>query len=66
MKNNYVNPVKIVHDHFIELYGKYVTTTDPQEKSILDKRLRNLKSVLLFLASTQGYSKNMIDYAYPP
>jgi len=63
MRNNRVNPVKIVHDHFIELYEKYTTTTDPQEKSVLDKRLSNLKSVLQFLASVESYSKNMGDYA---
>lgn len=63
MKNNRINPVKIVHDHFTELYEKYTATTDPQEKSVLDRRLRNLTSVLQFLASTQHYSKNMGDYA---
>lgn len=63
MKNNHVNPVKIVHDHFTELYEKYTATTDPQEKSVLDRRLSNLKSVLQFLASVQNCSKNMGDYA---
>ena len=59
MKNNRVNPIQIVHDHFTELSEKYTTTTDQQEQSVLDKRLRNLRSVLQFLASVQSYSKNM-------
>jgi hypothetical protein len=63
MKNNRVNPVNIVHDYFTELCDKYTTTTDLQEKSVLHRRLRNLKSVLQFLASVQSCSKNMGDYA---
>jgi len=63
MKNNRINPVKIVHDHFSELYEKYTTTTDPQQKSVLSKRINNLKSVLQFLSSKQYYSNNMGNYA---
>ncbi len=63
MKNNSINPVVMLHDYFNELYEKYTTTTDPQQKSVLNKKLINLNSVLQFLASTQNYSTDMGDYA---
>ena len=63
MKNTSINPIVIVNDYFNELYEKYTTTTDPQQRNVLNKRLSNLKSVLQFLASTQNYSNDIGDYA---
>jgi len=63
MKKNNINPVVMLHDYFNELYEKYTITTDPQQRSVLNKRLSNLKSVLQYLASAQNYSTDLGDYA---
>lgn len=53
MKKRQIRPLEIVSEQIMKLQERLEGTADPGEKSVLVKRLDNLKNVLQFLASNQ-------------
>lgn len=53
MKKQLIRPLEIVSDQIAKLQERLESSADPGEKSVLVKRLDNLKSVSEFLASNQ-------------
>ena len=53
MKKHLIRPLEIVSDQIMNLQERLEGTAHPPEKSVLVKRVDNLKKVLDFLASTQ-------------
>ena len=50
MKKRQIHPLEIVSDQIVKLQERLESSADPREKSVLVKRLDNLKKVLEFLA----------------
>jgi len=63
MKHKSINPVTIVQEHMTELHSKYRTTDDPQQRNVLERKIRNLHNVLQFLSGTQNGTNNVGNYA---
>jgi len=51
MKRNQINPIQLINEHCSTLREHLSRTHDPNEKRLLQKRLRNLYNVREFLAS---------------
>ena len=63
MKKHLIRPLEVVSDQIVKLQERLENSADPQEKSVLVKRLVNLKSVLDFLASKQSEPVTAGKYA---
>ena len=48
-----INPIKIICEHHTALQERLTSTADPHERSVLYRRLRNLRRVKQFLVSAK-------------
>ncbi len=53
MEKIQINPIQLICEHHSALQERLTSTADPHEKSVLYRRLRNLRRVKEFLVSAK-------------
>jgi hypothetical protein len=62
MSSKVSSSFEIVTDQHQALYHRFLSSRDPNEKIVLQRRLVNLANVMLFLISSHQLSSNAGEY----
>lgn len=58
MKKSQLNPIELINDHIRAIQQRLLSSSDPKERELFQKRLRNMESVRQFILANLS--------CYPP